>query len=154
MISADSLELTPELIEFLVVCVRDGNFRHTAIQRSGIPVARVNAWITKGDREIRDMERNGVITKLSIYGQLTAQLDKAEGDSHAELLTDVIQEGDAALKLKFLQLRFQKLYAKNPLGGIGDQPGEPSAIRAKDVLLERLTIFIAENADLEGAPDE
>ncbi len=138
--SAPPADLTWELIEEVCETVAQGNFRHVAIQRAGIHSERFKRWMSSGVRDLK-LFAKGELDELNMYCHLVVEMERAEGEAHQEILQDVLLHGDPSTKLKFLQLRYQKLYNKNP-NSLNDEDGTIVKVRAKDLLLDLLGGFL------------
>jgi hypothetical protein len=144
-------DLTWELIEELCATVGAGNFRYVAVQRAGVHLERFNRWISSGKRDLKLHTKGKLTGDLNMYCHLVLALEQAEGDAHGSILEDVLTNGDPSTKLRFLQLRYHKLYNKNPNSRIDDEDGSIQKVSAKEVLLDMLGAFLNSD-DLPSDP--
>jgi hypothetical protein len=120
--------VTDELIARVSGCIRKGNFGSVAARRMGVTVKQHAYWLTKGRKDAAD----GTPSQCRKYAEA---VDQADADAHAEILEDVLENGNPETKLKFLHLRYPREYNKNPRAHTNDDREQD----AKDLLLEKLT---------------
>ena len=139
--SGPPLSLTEKTLNEACDIVRAGNFRKIAASRLGVPLATWASWLRRGRSELEDFTK-GKCKSLGLKGRLIVELDRAEAEAHQDMLTDVVKNGSPELKLKFLRLRYGKLYSANPNAHLDDETGEEIKRTAADILAEKLAAFI------------
>lgn len=135
-----NLTLTESMVHEMAETVAKGNFRHVAAALVGVPANTLHSWTKRGREELADFHA-GKRKDRTVKAVLVVELDKAEAVVHGKLVADVVTDGDAALKLKFLQLRYNKLWNKNP-NAVDDATGEETRQSGADILAEKLAGFI------------
>jgi hypothetical protein len=98
-------------------------------------------WMARGVADRKKLEKAGE-GEPSLYVLLVDAMEKAEGDAHAQGVEDVLTSGDPKLVLKFLTLRYNKLYNKNPNARVDDETGEEQKIDAKALLREKINALL------------
>lgn len=140
MTEREDLSLTESTLFELADIVGEGNFRHVAAGKLGIAPNTLHGWVRRGKAHLED-HRSGKRKELTLQARLVVELEKAESDCHATLVKDILKTGNPELKLKFLKLRYNKLYNNNP-NAVDDSTGEEVARSAADLLIEKLSTFL------------
>lgn len=141
------LSLTDAIIREACDIVREGNFRYVAAARLGILYPTWCSWIRRGKNEIEDYTK-GKRKTLGLKGKLVVELEKAEAECHDKLIQDVAHHGSPELKLKFLKMRYGKLYNNNP-NAIDDETGDVVERSAADIIAEKLSAFLTDDDDVD-----
>lgn len=140
MAEREDLELTEAILFELAEIVAKGNFRHVAAGQLGITPNTLHGWVRRGKTYLEDYNK-GKLSELTLQARLVVELEKAEADCHGKLVVDILASGSPELKLKFLRLRYNKLYNNNP-NAVDDVTGEDVQRSAADLLIEKLSTFL------------
>lgn len=131
--------LTESLMFEIVEIVEKGNFRKVAAQRVGVPPVTLYSWIHRGKRYIKQGNTD------RLQAQLAMRIEKAEAKAHQEILADVLDTGDAKVKLTFLRLRYPREYNFNPNAHVDDETGQESRSTLAEQIKEKLRLFSGGN---------
>ena len=101
-------KITPEFIERVAKCIRAGNFRMVAAKREGINDKTFYMWLANG-KKIRDETPSRKPLPNNPYVKLHIAVEAAEAEAHEQILADVLNSEDPRVKLRFLELRYNKL---------------------------------------------
>ena len=132
-----------KMLEKIVEIIRGGNFKYVAAQCCGIHRNTLTHWMDKGKEHVRMIEE-GVEGGDTLFAELALRVEEAEGEAHAEILGRVLTydgPGAAAVQLKFLTHRHQKLY-QNSSTRIDDDTGKEEKTDAAALLTEALRQFL------------
>jgi len=132
--------LDDELIEKVFNLIRAGNFRYIAAAACGVNIGTWQKWIRVGSAQIREHAESG--SDLHKEAHLVRAIEKAEADTHNDIIQDVLLGDNMQAKLWYLERRYNKLYNKNPNSRIDDESGETIKLDAASIIAERLRQFI------------
>ena len=135
-------KITPEFIARVAACIRAGNFRMVAAKREGVNEKTFYMWLNNG-KKIRDETPSRKPLPDNPYVKLHIAVEAAEAEAHEQILADVLDSDDPRVKLKFLELRYNKLYNKNPNAKTDDESGLTQQIDVKALLVERILELLA-----------
>jgi hypothetical protein len=133
------LTLTPAIITKVCRVVALGNFRYVAFGNLGIHRNTWRRWLDEGKKQVAsyDPERG-----LPPQGRLLIELEKAEANAHEDIIKNVLTKGSPETQLKFLRMRYNKLYTRNPNATVDDESGAENKRTAEDIIRDKLIQFM------------
>lgn len=130
-----SPELTDDLIERLAGWVERGNLRKFACAMEDVVYSTFKNWCAKGRMDLENEED-------TVHGRLEIALLKAEGKLHDHCVINIKASDNPEVKLKYLQLRWNKYYNRNPNITVDDETGVETKVDARKILAERLGMLL------------
>ena len=149
--------LSLEIVEDFCAKIRRGNFRYVAAQAIGFDHRQIYRWLKIGQNYDEDHPDDRPDPKKFEKGEheykcwyLFVETIKAEGFMHDQCMMDILQSDNMAIKMRFLERRFNRLYSNNPNAWIDDSDGSVTKVDGQTVLAERIAAMLARSLDDTG----
>jgi len=153
-INALSRFLTIEIVDDFTAKIRRGNFRYLAAQSIGFDHRQIYRWLKIGQNYDEDHpdsrpDREAFDQADHEYKcwHLYVETIKAEGLMHDQAMMDILMSDNAAIKMRFLERRFNRLYSNNPNAWVDDSDGSVTKIDGSTVLAERIAAMLSRSLD-------